>query len=75
MFLGFPRSQNIVYDVTNIEQHELFEIDASCSLTDVTLERANSLAVVEGIQNRFFHPSATAGQSGISARSALKDQS
>ena len=46
---------------TNVEQHELFDIDASRSLPDKTLKRANLLAVVEGVQSHFFHLSAAAG--------------
>ena len=45
---------NIVHDVTNVEQHELFGADASRPLPDVAPEQVNPLAVVKGVQSRFF---------------------
>ena len=36
------------------EQHEILGFDASRPLPDVIPERANSLAVVEGVLSRFF---------------------
>ena len=50
------RRKNVVYDVTNVEQHVLFGSDASRPLPDVIPKRANSLAVVEGVLSRFFQP-------------------
>ena len=41
-------------DVTNVEQYELLGFDVSRLLPDVIPERANSLAVVEGVLSRFF---------------------
>ena len=61
--LTLKRRKNVVYDVTNVEQHELFGFDASRPLPDVIPERANSLAVVESVQSRFFQ--ATAATSTI----------
>ncbi len=55
------------FHVTNVEQHKLFGIDTSRPLLDVTPNQANLLAVAEGVQSRFFHPSA--------AKPALKAQS
>ena len=52
--LTLKRRYNIVYDVTNVEQHELLGTDMSCSLLDMTPEWPYPLAVVEGVQNRFF---------------------
>ena len=52
--------ENVVYDVTNVEQHELFGFDASRPLPDVIPKRADSLAVVEGVLSRFFQATATA---------------
>ena len=60
-FLTLQRRQNLVYDITNVKQHDLFEIDESCSLLDLSPKRANPLAVVEGVKSRFFYPSAPAG--------------
>ena len=48
------KRKNIVYDVTNVEQLELFSFDASRPLPGVISERTNSLAVVEGGLSRFF---------------------
>ena len=52
---------NIVYDVTNVEQYEQPGTDTSCPLLDVTPERPYPLAVVEGVQSRFFHSTAATG--------------
>ena len=54
MLLILKRRKNVVHDVTNVEQYELLGFDASGPLPDVIPERANSLAVVEGMINRFF---------------------
>ena len=48
------RRKNVVYEITNVEQHELLGFDASCQLPDVFQELANSLAIVEGVLSRFF---------------------
>ena len=69
-FLTLPWRQNIVYEVTNVEQHKLFGIDASCVLSDVTQKQANLLTVVEVSST----PLPQEGHSGISARPALKAQ-
>ena len=58
--LTLKRRQNVVHDVTNVEQYELFGFDASRLFPDVILERANSLAVVEGVLSRFFQATAAA---------------
>ena len=52
--LTLKQRQNVVYDVTNVEQHELLVFDASRLLPDVIPERTNSHAVVEGVLSRFF---------------------
>ena len=52
--LTLIRRYNIVYDVTNVEQHELLGTDTSRPLLDVTPERPYPLAVVECVQGRFF---------------------
>ena len=52
--LTLKRRQNVVHDVTNVEQHELLGFDASRPLPDVIPKRANSLAVVEAVLSRFF---------------------
>ena len=52
--LTLKRRVNIAHNVTNVEQHELSRADASCPLLDVAPERANPLAVVEGVQSRFL---------------------
>ena len=54
------RRKNVVYDVTNVEQHELFGFDASRPLPDVIPKRADSLTVVEGVLSRFFQATAAA---------------
>ena len=59
--LTLIRRYNIVYDVTNVEQHELLGTDTSCPLLDVTSERPYPIAVVEGMQSRFFQSTAAAG--------------
>ena len=56
--LTLIRRYNIVYDVTNVEQHELLGTDMSRPLIDVTPERPYLLAVVEGVQSRFFESTA-----------------
>ena len=56
--------KNVVYDVTNVEQHKLFGFDASCPLADVILKRANSFAVVEGVLSRFFQSTGAASVIG-----------
>ena len=58
--LALKRRKNVVYNVTNVEQHKLFGFDASRPLSDVILKRADSLAVVEGVLSRFFQPTAAA---------------
>ena len=58
--LTMKRRKNVVYDVTNVEQHKLFAFDVSRPLLNVIPKRANSLAVVEGVLNRFFQPTAAA---------------
>ena len=58
------RRKNVIHDVTNFEQHELFGFDASRSLDDVIPKRANSLAVVEGVLIRFFQTTASASATG-----------
>ena len=60
MLLTLKRRKNVVYDVTNVEQHELSGFDASRPLPDVILKRANSLAVVEGVLSRFFQATGAA---------------
>ena len=45
------RRYNIVYDVTNVEQHEVLGTDTSHPLLDVTPGRPYPLAVVEGVQS------------------------
>ena len=52
--LTVKRRKNVVYDVTNVEQHKLFGFDASRPIPDVIPKRADSLAVVEGVLSRFF---------------------
>ena len=53
------RRINIVHNVTNVEQHELFEINAGRPLPNVTPKRANMLAVVvEDVQSHFFQTTA-----------------
>ena len=54
--LTLKRRKNVVYDVTNVEQHKLFGFDASRPLPDVIPKRADSLAVVEGVLSGFFRP-------------------
>ena len=54
------RWKNVVFDVTNVEQHKLFGFDASRPLPDVIPKRADSLVVVEGVLSRFFQPTAAA---------------
>ena len=58
------RRKNVVYDVTNVEMHELFELDESGPLPNVIPKRANSLAVVEGVLSRFFKPTAATSTIG-----------
>ena len=58
------RRKKVVYDVTNVEQHEQFGFDASRPLPDVIPKRANSLAVVEGVLSRFFQTTAVASTIG-----------
>ena len=70
--LTLKRRKNVVDDVTNVEQHELLGFDASRPLPDVIPERANSLAVVEGVPSRFFQATAAANVIGMSVRPALK---
>ena len=62
--LTLIRRKNVVHDVTNVEQHELFGFDASRPLTDVIPKRANSLAVVEGVLSRFFQTTGAASAIG-----------
>ena len=50
----FRGKKKIVYDVTNIEQHELLGFDAGHPLPDVIPKRANPLTVVEGGLSRLF---------------------
>ena len=52
---------NIVHDVNTVEQHELLGADASRPLLDATPEGANSLALIQGVQSRFFYTTATVG--------------
>ena len=52
--LTVKRRKNVVYDVTNVEQHELFGFDASRPLPDVIPKRTDSLAVVEGVLRPFL---------------------
>ena len=52
--LTLKGSQNVVFDVSNVEQHELLEFDTSCPLLDVIPERTNSFAEVEGVLSSFF---------------------
>ena len=59
MLLTLKQRKNVVHDITNIEQHKLFRFDASRPLPDVIPERANSLAVVEGMLSCFFQATAT----------------
>ena len=54
-------SYNIVYDITNIEQQEPPGTNTSHPLPDVTLERPYPLAVVEGVQSRFFLTTSATG--------------
>ena len=42
---------HIFFDVKNVEQHQLFGIDANRSRPDVTPKLVNSLAGVEGVQS------------------------
>ena len=58
--LTMKRRKNVVYDVTSVEQHELFGFDASRPLPDVIPKRADSLAVIEGVLSRFFQATAAA---------------
>ena len=58
--LTLKRRENVVYDVTNVEQHKLFGFDASRPLADMIPKRANS-----------SNPLAQRVQSGMSARPAL----
>ncbi len=58
--LTLKRRKNVVHDVTNVEQHELFGINAGRPLPDGTPKRANSLALVKGVQSRFFQITAAA---------------
>ena len=71
LLLTMKRRKNVVYGVTNVEQHKLFRFDASRPLPDVIPKRADSLAVVEGVLSNFFKPTAAARESGMSARPAL----
>ena len=71
-FFAFPRMIHIVYDVSNIKQHKLFGVDASCPLPDVTPKQTKSLAVVEVVHDRFF---TLLLQQGQSAGPTLKAQS
>ena len=64
MLLTLKRWKNIVYDVTNVKQHELLGFDASLPLPDVIPERANSHAVVEGVLSRLFQSIAVASTIG-----------
>ena len=59
-FSPVKRRKNVVYNVTNVEQHELFRFDASRPLPDVIPKWADLLAVVEGVLSRFFQPTASA---------------
>ena len=52
--------QKVVYDVTNIEQHELIGFNADRPLADLISQRTNSLAVVDGMINRYFEDFAAA---------------
>ena len=61
--LTLKRRQNIVYDVADVEQHELLGFDASRPLPDVIQERKNLLAV-EGSLSRFFHATTAASTIG-----------
>ena len=56
-FLAFLQ-RYIVNDVSNVELHKLFGIDASRPLFDVIPKRVEPLAVIEGMNSRFFHTSA-----------------
>ena len=58
--LTMKRRKNVVYNITNVEQHKLFGFDASRPLADVIPKRADSLAVVEGVLSRFFQATAAA---------------
>ena len=53
-FLTLIRRYKVIYVVTNVEQHELPRTDTSRPLPDVTPERPYPIAVVEGVQSRFF---------------------
>ena len=57
--------QNVVYDVTNVEQRELLGFDVGRPLSDAIPKRVNSLAAVSS------KPQLQRGQSGMSARPAL----
>ena len=61
MLLTLIRKYNIVYGLTNVEQQKLLGTDTSRPLLDVTPERPYPLAVVEGVQSRFFQSTAAAG--------------
>ena len=52
--------QNVVYDVTNIKQHEQLGFDAGRPLNDMILKRTNSFAVVEGVLSCFFKATVSA---------------
>ena len=62
--LTLKRRKNVVHDVTNVEQHELFGLDAGRPLADVITKRTDSLAVVEGVLSRFFQATAAASAIG-----------
>ena len=59
--LTLKQRKNVVYDVTNVEQHDLLGFDASRPLPDVIPGRTNSLAGVEGVLSRFFQTTTAAG--------------
>ena len=66
--------RNVVYDVTNVEQHELLGFDASCPLPDVMPEQTNSLAVIEGVLSCFFQTTAAASTIGHVCRARSEIQ-
>ena len=72
--LNRKRRQNVVYDVTNGEQHELLWFDASRPLPDVNPKRTNSLAVVESVLSRFFQTTAAESTVGLVCQASSEVQ-
>ena len=64
MLLTLKLRQNVFYDITNVEQHELFGFDVGHLLSEVIPKRMNSLAVVEDVLSSFCEATATAGTIG-----------